>query len=48
MTLENGDITSESIKSKIDALAWHGRCLGLIGVNHVNEAIAAFNAILMP
>lgn len=47
-TLENGELNPDCVKSKIDALAWHGRCLSLLGANQVTEAIATFNAILMP
>jgi hypothetical protein len=38
----------EHVKEKIEALGWHGRCLGLIGVTQVQEAITLFKRALIP
>jgi hypothetical protein len=38
----------EHVKQKIDALAWHGRCLGFLGVGQIQEAITLFKRALIP
>ena len=46
--IQEGGNQSLAIKQKIDALAWHGRCLSLLTVNQVQEALVLFKRSLLP
>ena len=41
-------VSKESLKRKIDALGWHGRCLNLLSLNEVQEALILFKKSLLP
>lgn len=44
---EIGNLNTQ-VKSKIDALAWHARCLNLVTVNQIQEALTLFKRSLLP
>ena len=42
------DMDKDTVKAKMDALAWHGRALNLISVSHIQEALMLFKRTLLP
>lgn len=44
---EVGNLNTQ-VKSKIDALSWHARCLNLVTVNQIQEALTLFKRSLLP
>lgn len=44
----NGLLTRETVKRKIDALAWHGRLIDQLSINQVQEALVLFKKSLLP
>jgi hypothetical protein len=41
-------VSKESLKRKLDALGWHGRCINLLPINQVQEALILFKKSLLP
>jgi hypothetical protein len=45
---EHGNLRKESVKSKMDALVWHVRCIDQLSINQVQEALLLFKKSLLP
>eukprot|EP00356_Strombidium_inclinatum_P014202 CAMPEP_0170508192 /NCGR_PEP_ID=MMETSP0208-20121228/61549_1 /TAXON_ID=197538 /ORGANISM="Strombidium inclinatum, Strain S3" /LENGTH=91 /DNA_ID=CAMNT_0010790947 /DNA_START=156 /DNA_END=431 /DNA_ORIENTATION=+ len=45
---EEEGVTKLSTRRKLDALAWHGRCLNILTVTQVQEALLLFKKSLVP